>query len=82
MATHVRVQLTDDHEGENVSVQQVPQDWLVPRFHTNHSSHHVNQGDGLEAEKIQQSSLTPKQPPLLPPDDASLHLKYFPSLTQ
>lgn len=58
MATHVRVQLTDDHKGENVSVQQVPQDWLVPRFHANHSSHQVNQGDGLEAEKTQQSSLT------------------------
>lgn len=58
MATHVRVQLTDDHKGENVSVQQVPQDWLVPCFHANHSSHQVNQGDGLEAEKTQQSSPT------------------------
>lgn len=76
MATHVRVQLTDDHKGENVSVQQVPQDWLVPRFHANHSSHQVNQGDGLEVEKTQQSSLTlliHLHPSKLPADDALLH---------
>lgn len=84
MATHVRVQLTDDHKGENVSVQQVPQDWLVPRFHANHSSHQVNQGDGLETEKTQQSLTLPIH---LHP--SNLHLsqlmiyytlhKYFPS---
>lgn len=74
MATHVRVQLTDDHKGENVSVQQVPQDRLVPRFHANHSSHQVNQGDGLEA--IITGSInpfTPKQAPPLSADDALLH---------
>lgn len=57
MATHMHVQLTNDHKGENVSVQQVPQDWLVPCFHSNHSRHQVDQGDGLEAEKTQQSPL-------------------------
>lgn len=46
-------QLTNDHKGEEVSIQEAPQDWLVPRFHTDHSSDQVNEGDGLEGEETQ-----------------------------
>lgn len=31
-------QLTDDHKAEKVSVEEVPQDWLVPCFHADHGS--------------------------------------------
>lgn len=51
--------LTNDHKGEKVSVQQVPQDWVVPRFHANYSCDQVNQGDGLQAGKNPQSITTP-----------------------
>lgn len=44
-------QLTDDHKGEKVSVQKVPQHRLVPRFHANYSGDQVNQGDGLRADQ-------------------------------
>lgn len=43
--------LTNDHEGEKVSVEEVPQDWLVPRFHTDHSGDQVNEGDGLKGDE-------------------------------
>lgn len=43
--------LTDDHEGEKVSVEEVQQDWLVPRFHTDHSGDQVNKGDGLKGDE-------------------------------
>lgn len=46
-------QLTDDHKGEKVSVEEVPQDWLVPRFHADHSGDQVNEGDGLEGDDTQ-----------------------------
>lgn len=48
--------LTNDHEGEKVSVQQVPQDWAVPRFHANYSRDQVDQGDGLQADKTHNQS--------------------------
>lgn len=46
-------QLTDDHEGEKVSVEEVPDDWLVPCFHADHSGDQVNEGDGLEGDETQ-----------------------------
>lgn len=46
-------QLTDDHEGEKVSIEEVQQDWLVPCFHADHSSDQVNEGDGLEGDETQ-----------------------------
>lgn len=46
-------QLTYDHKGEKVSIEEVEQDWLVPSFHTNHSSDQVNKGDGLGGDKTQ-----------------------------
>ncbi len=44
-------QLTDDHKGEKVSIEEVPQDWLVPCFHADHSGDQVNEGDGLEGDE-------------------------------
>lgn len=46
----VQSQLTNDHKGEKVSVEEVPQDWLVPCFHADHSGDQVNKGDGLEGD--------------------------------
>lgn len=40
--------LTHDHEGEQVSIKKVPNDWLVPGFYTHHSSDQVNQWDCLK----------------------------------
>lgn len=46
-------QLTYNHEGEKVSIEEVEQDWLVPGFHANHGSNQVNKGDSLEGDKTQ-----------------------------
>lgn len=46
-------QLTDDHKGEKVSIEEAPQDWLVPCFHADHRSDQVNKGDGLEGDETQ-----------------------------
>lgn len=50
-------QLTDDHEGEKVSIEEVQQDWLVPRFHADHSSDQINEGNGLEGDGMRDSKL-------------------------
>lgn len=48
-----KLALTDDHQGEKVSVEEVEEEWLVPRFHANHRGDHINQRDGLKRhEKI------------------------------
>ena len=39
--------LTYDHDGEHVPVVEVPQYWLVPRFHADHGGDDVDDGDGL-----------------------------------
>ena len=49
--------LTNDHEGEKVSIEEVKQNRLVPRFHTDDGSDQVNEGDGLEGDGTQDSEL-------------------------
>jgi len=45
-----QTQLTYDHKSEKVSIKKAPQDWLIPGFHTHHSSDQVNKGNGLEGD--------------------------------
>lgn len=49
--------LTYNHKGEKISIEEVEQDWQVPRFHTNHSSDQVNKGDSLGGDKTQDIKL-------------------------
>lgn len=46
--SETKQRLTHDHEGEQVSIKKVPNDWLVPGFYTHHSSDQVNQWDCLK----------------------------------
>lgn len=51
-------QLTDDHEGEKVSIEEVKEDRLVPRFHADNSGNQVNKRDSLEGDAMKDSELT------------------------